>query len=323
MVRSFLKDTDFTPAEAREVFALAARYKATRSAGIIDILRSQSWGVLFFKKSTRTRLSFEAGIYELGGHPMVMSSNDLQISRGETIEDTARIMGRFLHGLVIRTFEQEIVDKFAKYSGLPVVNALTDLLHPCQSYTDMFTMAEFFSDGMPNPDSIKGRKFAFFGDTACNMAYSLALAGAIFGVEVVLCGPESFKPAPVLDKLFRQAKLAPTWTFTSDPAAAAKNADVLYTDVWVSMGKEDEKAERIKTMSPYQVNGELFKAAKKSALFMHCLPAHAGEEVSREVLESPRSIVFDEAENRLHVQKAIISYLVSQNRKAGADDPRK
>ncbi len=314
MVRSFLKDTDFTPAEAKEVFELAARYKATRSVGIIDVLKSQSWGLIFFKKSTRTRLSFEAGIYELGGHPMVMSSNDLQISRGETIEDTARIMGRFLHGLVIRTFEQEIVEKFAQYSGLPVVNALTDLLHPCQSYTDMFTMMEFFSNGKPTPESIKGKKFVFFGDTACNMAYSLALAGAMFDVEVVLCGPEDFKPEPVLNKLFKEAKLTPTWSFTSDPSAAAKNANVLYTDVWVSMGKEDEKAERIKTMSPYQVNSDLFKGAAKNALFMHCLPAHAGEEVSQEVLDSKRSVIFDQAENRLHVQKAIVSYLVNKNK---------
>ncbi len=317
MVRSFLKDTDFTPAEAREVFELAARYKATRSVGIIDVLKAQSWGLIFFKKSTRTRLSFEAGIYELGGHPMVMSSNDLQISRGETIEDTARIMGRFLHGLVIRTFEQEIVEKFAQYSGLPVVNALTDLLHPCQSYTDMFTMMEFFSAGKPTPDAIKGKKFVFFGDTACNMAYSLALAGAMFDVEVVLCGPDEFKPEPVLNKLFKDAKLTPTWSFTSDPIAAAKNANVLYTDVWVSMGKEDEKAERIKTMSPYQVNTDLFKGADKNALFMHCLPAHAGEEVAQEVLDSKRSVIFDQAENRLHVQKAIVSYLVNKNKKMG------
>ena len=316
MVRSFLKDTDFTPAEAKEVFELAARYKATRSSGVIDVLKSQSWGVLFYKKSTRTRLSFEAGLYELGAHPMVMSSNDLQISRGETIEDTARIMGRFLHGLVIRTFGQDIVEKFAKYSGLPVINALTDLLHPCQSYTDMFTMMEYFSNGKPTTESIKGKKFVFFGDTACNMAYSLALAGAMFGVEVVLCGPEDFKPEPVLDTLFKDAKLTPTYSFTSDPIAAAKNANVFYTDVWVSMGKEDEKAERIKTMSPYQVNEKLFKVADKNAIFMHCLPAHSGEEVSQEVLDSKRSIIFDQAENRLHVQKAIVSYLAQLNKKA-------
>ena len=314
MVRSFLRDTDLSPAEAAEVFELAHRYKTTRGAGVLDILNGQSWGLIFFKKSTRTRLSFEAGVYELGGNPMVMSSNDLQISRGETIEDTARVMGRYLHGLVIRTFEQEMVDKFAKYSGRPVVNALTDLLHPCQRYTDMFTMMEHFSNGAPNVESLKGKKFVFFGDTACNMAYSLALAGSMFGVEVVLCGPEEFKPGKELDVLFDSANLEKSYTFTPDPEAAAKNADVLYTDVWVSMGKEDEKAERIKQMSPYQVNDNLFKLADKNAIFMHCLPAHANEEVSESVLESPRSIIFDQAENRLHVQKAIMSWLVQKNR---------
>ena len=315
MVRSFLKDTDLTPAEAAEVFDLAYRYKKLRSAGVMDVLRGQSWGLVFFKKSTRTRLSFEAGIYELGGHPMVMNSSDLQISRGETIEDTARIMGRFLHGIVIRTFGQDIVETFAKYSGLPVVNALTDLLHPCQSYTDMFTMMEYFSKGTPSVESLKGKKFVFFGVTACNMAYSLALAGSMFGVEVVLCGPEEFKPSKDLDKLFEDAKLSKNYTFTDDPIKAAKGANILYTDVWVSMGKEDEKAERIKIMSPYQVNEKLFKVAAKDSYFMHCLPAHSGEEVSEGILRGSKSIIFDQAENRLHVQKAIVSWLVQQNRK--------
>ena len=254
MVRSFLRDTDLTPAEAAEVFELAHRYKKLRPAGVLDVLRGQSWGLVFFKKSTRTRLSFEAGIYELGGNPMVLQADDLQISRGETVEDTAKIFGRFLHGIVIRTFGQDMVDSFAKYSGLPVINALTDLLHPCQSYTDMFTMIEHFGKGSENPECIRGKKFAFFGDTACNMAYSLALAGSMFGVEVVLCGPEEFRPKAELDALFDAANLKKSYTFTSDPREAAKGADVFYTDVWVSMGKEDEKAERIKTMSPYQVN---------------------------------------------------------------------
>ncbi len=315
MVRSFLKDTDFTPSEAREVFDLAKRYKKIRSAGRLDVLNGQSWGLLFFKKSTRTRLSFEAGVYELGGHPMMMNASDLQLSRGETVEDTARIMGRFLNGIVIRTFEQEIVEKFAEYSGLPVVNALTDLLHPCQSYTDMFTMSEFFSDGDANWDSLKGKKFAFYGDTACNMAYSLALAGGMFGVEVVLCGPKEFAPAPELDKLYKDAKMSKNWRFTDDPEDAARNADVIYTDVWVSMGKEEEKEARLKTLAPYQVNEKLFKLANKNSIFMHCLPAHSGEEVSEGVLRGKRSVIFDQAENRLHVQKAIVSYLVQQNRK--------
>lgn len=308
-MRSFLRETDFSFDEAKEVFNIASRYKKIRGAGRLDVLKDQSWGLIFFKKSTRTRLSFQTGVYELGANPMVLEADDLQISRGETIEDTAKVMGRYLHGIVIRAFGHDVVEGFKKYSGLPVVNALTDALHPCQSYTDIFTMMEHFGNGNPTLEAIKGRKFVFYGDTACNMAYSLALAGGMFGLEVVLSGPEEFRPTKELDKFFEDANLKPTWTFEPDPEKAAKNADVLYTDVWVSMGKEAEKAERIKTMSPYQVNEKLFAKAKDSAIFMHCLPAHAGEEVSSGVLNSKKAIIFDEAENRLHVQKAILTGL--------------
>lgn len=308
-MRSFLRETDFSFDEAKEVFNIASRYKKIRGAGRLDVLKDQSWGLIFFKKSTRTRLSFQTGVYELGANPMVLEADDLQISRGETIEDTAKVMGRYLHGIVIRAFGHDVVEDFKKYSGIPVVNALTDALHPCQSYTDIFTMMEHFGNGNPTLESIKGRKFVFYGDTACNMAYSLALAGGMFGLEVVLSGPEEFRPTKELDKFFEDANLNPTWTFEPDPEKAATNADVLYTDVWVSMGKEAEKAERIKTMSPYQVNEKLFAKAKDSAIFMHCLPAHAGEEVSAGVLNSKKAIIFDEAENRLHVQKAILTGL--------------
>lgn len=308
-MRSFLRETDFSFDEAKEVFNIASRYKKIRGAGRLDVLKDQSWGLIFFKKSTRTRLSFQTGVYELGANPMVLEADDLQISRGETIEDTAKVMGRYLHGIVIRAFGHDVVEDFKKYSGIPVVNALTDALHPCQSYTDIFTMMEHFGNGNPTIEAIKGRKFVFYGDTACNMAYSLALAGGMFGLEVVLSGPEEFRPTKELDKFFEDANLNPTWTFEPDPEKAATNADVLYTDVWVSMGKEAEKAERIKTMSPYQVNEKLFAKAKDSAIFMHCLPAHAGEEVSAGVLNSKKAIIFDEAENRLHVQKAILTGL--------------
>ncbi len=309
MTRSFLRETDFTPAEAAEVFAIANRYKKIRGAGRLDVLRDESWGLIFFKKSTRTRLSFQTGVFELGANPMVLEADDLQIARGETIEDTARVMGRYLHGLVIRAYGHEVVEEFKKHSGLPVVNALTDALHPCQSYTDIFTMMEHFGKGEPSLGAIKGRKFVFYGDTACNMAYSLAIAGSMFGMEVVLSGPEEFRPSPELDRFFAEGGVKPSWTFEPDPEKAAEKADVLYTDVWVSMGKEAEKAERLRTMAPYQVNARLFSRAKPDAIFMHCLPAHAGEEVSAEVLKSPRSVIFDEAENRLHVQKAIITGL--------------
>jgi ornithine carbamoyltransferase len=308
-MRSFLKETDFSVEEAREVFALAERYKKIRNGGRLNVLNGESWGLIFFKKSTRTRLSFQAGVYELGANAMVLEADDLQISRGETIEDTAKVMGRYLHGLVIRAYDHSVVEDFKKYSGIPVVNALTDALHPCQSYTDIFSMMEHFGNGNPTLEAIKGRKFVFYGDTACNMAYSLALAGGMFGLEVVLSGPEEFRPTAELDAFFKEGGITPTWTFESDPEKAAKKADVLYTDVWVSMGKEDEKAARLKQMAPYQVNEKLFKHAKDDSIFMHCLPAHSGEEVSEGVLKSGKSIIFDEAENRLHVQKAIITQL--------------
>ncbi len=307
--RSFLKETDFSVNEAKEIFELANRYKHVRAAGLLDVIGGQPWGLLFFKKSTRTRISFEAGVYELGGHPLVLNASDLQLSRGEMVEDTAKIMGRYLKGVIIRAYEHSIVEDFAKHSGIPVINALTDFLHPCQSYTDIFTMMEHFGNGVPTLEAIRGKKFVFFGDTSCNMAYSLALAGGMFGMEVTLCGPEGFEPNPSLDALFKNANIEKTFTFTSDPVKAATNADVLYTDVWVSMGMEDDKERRLKIMAPYQVNESLFSHAKDGAIFMHCLPAHAGEEVSSGVLKSAKSVIFDEAENRLHVQKAIISKL--------------
>ncbi|MFI3291707.1 MAG: ornithine carbamoyltransferase [Opitutales bacterium] len=310
MRKSFLKETDFSVDQAQEVFELAMRYKKSRSACPLDLLRGQSWAMMFFKKSTRTRLSFQVGLYELGANAMLLDTNELQLSRGESVEDTAKIMNRYLSGLVIRAYEHSLVEDFAKYSDLPVVNALTDFLHPCQSYTDTFTMLERFSNGDMSLESLKGKKFTFFGDTACNMANSLALAGSMFGFEVVLCGPEGFEPSSEVDKLYTDAGIEKTWSFDSDPKRAAKNADVLYTDVWVSMGMEDEMEKRLKLFSPYQVNSELMGLAKDNALFMHCLPAHAGQEVSEEVLNSKASIVFDEAENRLHVQKAIMSKLV-------------
>jgi len=310
-MRSFLKESDFSKDEAKEVFSLAQKYKRTRSARPLDLLRGQSWGMLFFKKSTRTRLSFEVGLHELGANKIILNSSDLQLSRGESIEDTAKVMSRYLDGLVIRAYGHDVVEDFAKYSSLPIVNALTDALHPCQSYTDVFTMMEYFSkDDYVSLDSIKGKKFVFFGDTDCNMSYSLALAGAMFDFDVILCGPESCNPSKELDRLLAESNLPKSYSFVNDAKLAAKNADVLYTDVWVSMGKEDEIESRKKLFAPYQVNSNIMSCAKDEALFMHCLPAHAGEEVTQEVLNSKASIIFDEAENRLHVQKAIISKLV-------------
>jgi ornithine carbamoyltransferase len=235
----------------------------------------------------------------------------MQISRGETVADTAKVLSRYLHGMVIRCHEHKLLEDFAQSGTMPVVNALSDFLHPCQFMTDMFTLAERWSKGKPEnfASSLKGRKVAFLGDTACNMANSFILGGAALGVEIALAGPAGYEPTAAIKQQLKKDGLKETFTFTTDAAAAVKGADMVYTDVWVSMGMEAEKAERLKTMQPYQVNSKLMALAKPDAYFMHCLPAHPGEEVTAEVLSSPQSIIFDQAENRLHVQKAILAHL--------------
>jgi ornithine carbamoyltransferase len=310
-MRHFLKETDFTRAEVASVFASAAAMKQSRGQGSLAPLARQSWGLLFFKKSTRTRVSFQVGVHELGGHPVMLNADELQLSRGESVGDTARVLSRYLHGLVIRCYEHSLLEEVAQLGTVPVVNALSDYLHPCQIYTDFFTLAERWSEGNPSRflESLKGRKIAFLGDTACNMANSFILGGALLGVEVALAGPEGFEPPRSVRSQLLRDKLTPTWSFTTDPAAAVRNADMVYTDVWVSMGMEAEREERLNRMRPYQVNASLMRGAKPGAYFMHCLPAHAGEEVAQEVLDSQSSIIFDQAENRLHVQKAILSHL--------------
>ena len=310
-MRHFLKETDLTAAETASVFAHAATLKAGRGQDQSAALARQSWGLLFFKKSTRTRVSFQVGVHELGGFPVMLNADDMQISRGETVADTAKVLSRYLHGMVIRCHEHALLEDFAKYGKMPVVNALSDFLHPCQFMTDMFTLAERWSKGKPEQyaASLKGRKIAFLGDTACNMANSFVLGGAALGIEIALAGPKGYEPKAEIRQQLKADGLKETFTFTTDAAAAVKGADMVYTDVWVSMGMEAEKAERLKTMQPYQVNAALMKQAKPDAYFMHCLPAHPGEEVSAEVLASPQSIIFDQAENRLHVQKAILAFL--------------
>ena len=308
----FLKETDFTLEQAQEVFSLAKSFKDNR-ANTPATLNKQSWGLLFYKSSTRTRISFEVGVNELGGFPVVLDSQNTQIGRGETIADTAKVMSRYLHGLVIRTFGHDIVEGFAANGSVPIVNGLTDFNHPCQLYTDLLTILERTSPDAVDINTLQGKKVAFFGDCASNMANSWIMSAAMFGMEIVLAGPEGFEPEKVIDDALLADGLELNYTFTTDAEAAAKDADILYTDVWVSMGDEAEAAERKAKMQPYQVNSELMALAKPDAYFMHCLPAHAGEEVSQEVLDSPQSIIFDEAENRLHAQKAIMAKLVELN----------
>jgi ornithine carbamoyltransferase len=313
--RHFLKDTDFTRAEAAQIFDLAARLKRERGAHEKP-LAGQTWALIFSKSSTRTRVSFEVGIHELGGNPLFLNRNDIQIGRGESVEDTAKVLSRFVHGLIVRTYEQSEVERLAAAGTIPIVNALTDFLHPCQIYTDAFTMTERWAGNGDRFASLKGRKIAFLGDTACNMAYSWILGAALFGMKISLAGPQQFAPGPEIDAQLAKDGLPKNYHFTTDPYEAVKDADVVYTDVWVSMGKEEETKERIRVMSPYQVTAKLFAAAKPDAYFMHCLPAHAGEEVEQAVLDNPRCIIFDEAENRLHVQKAIMATLAAARSRA-------
>lgn len=306
-LRHFLAETDFTAAEAGGIFALARRLKRERGRHERP-LAGQTWAMIFAKSSTRTRVSFEVGIHELGGNPLFLSKNDIQIGRGESIADTARVLSRFVHGIVIRTYAHQEIAELARRGSVPVVNALTDFLHPCQIYTDAFTAAERWAG--PDGDllaSLRGRKVAFLGDTCFNMANSWILGANLFGMEVALGGPADFAPGAEIRAAV--AAMGGRFHHTTDPREAVAGADLVYTDVWASMGQEDESAERARRMSPYQVDARLFAAAKPDALFMHCLPAHAGEEVTQEVLDHPRSVIFDEAENRLHVQKAILATL--------------
>ncbi|MCP5528927.1 MAG: ornithine carbamoyltransferase [Opitutaceae bacterium] len=308
-MKHFLKETDFKAHELPGLFALAQSLKKGRGRHTPPALAGQSWAMIFAKSSTRTRVSFEVGIHELGGNPLFLNKNDIQLGRGETVEDTARVLSRFVHGLIVRTYDHSEVEKLATNGSVPVINALTDFLHPCQIYTDAFTMAERWAQGGDLFASLKGRKIAYLGDCSFNMSNSWILGGALFGMQVVLAGPREFGPGPEIDALLEAEGLAKDYVFTTDPYEAVRDADVVYTDVWASMGQEDEAKERIRVMTPYAVTEKLFAGAKPDALFMHCLPAHAGEEVSQEVLDNPRSIIFDEAENRLHMQKAIMATL--------------
>lgn len=308
-MKHFLKETDFKAHELPGLFALAQSLKKGRGRHTPPSLAGQTWALIFAKSSTRTRVSFEVGIYELGGNALFLNKNDIQLGSSESVEDTAKVLSRFVHGLIVRTYDHSEVERLAAAGNIPVINALTDFLHPCQIYTDAFTMAERWATDGDLVGSLKGRKIAFYGDTASNMAYSWIVGAAHFGMKISLAGPQEFAPGPELDALLEKEGLPKEYDFTTDPMEAARGADVVYTDVWVSMGKEEEKQKRLATMAPYAVTSELFAAAKPDALFMHCLPAHAGEEVEQAVLDNPRCIIFDEAENRLHMQKAIMASL--------------
>ena len=261
-------------------------------------LAGQTWALMFSKSSTRTRVSFEVGLRELGAQVMFLNANDIQLGRGEPIKDTARVLGRMIHGAVIRTFAQRDVEEFAQYSGIPTINALTDDEHPCQVLTDLFTFQE-------KRGPIAGKVVAFIGDGACNMPASWIWAAAKLGFELRIAAPKNYQPSPDLVRRAGSKTIV-----TEDLKTAATGADLLYTDVWVSMGKEAESAPRLQEMAGYQINQALVKLAKPDALVMHCLPAYRGKEIDDETFEAHAQTIFDQAENRLHVQKAIVDWLV-------------
>ena len=262
-------------------------------------LAGQTWALLFSKSSTRTRVSFEVGIRELGGQVMFLSAADIQLGRGEPIKDTARVLGRMIHGAVIRTFAQSDVEDFARFSGIPTINALTDDEHPCQVLADIFTFQE-------KRGPIAGKVVTFVGDGACNMPISWIWAAAKLGFELRIAAPKAYQPAPDI-----LARADANVIVTDDLEGAAAGADLLYTDVWVSMGKESESALRIKELSGYQVNAAVLKLAKPNALVMHCLPAYRGKEIDEETFEAHAPTIFDQAENRLHVQKSVLDWVVA------------
>lgn len=284
--------------EIHSLLDLCAKMKAARGHHDAHPLRHQCWALIFSKSSTRTRVSFEVGIHELGGDALFLNANDIQLGRGEPIEDTARVMGRMLHGAVIRTFAQSDVEAFAKFSGIPTINALTDDEHPCQILADLFTIREKLG-------GIEGRTVCFVGDGACNVPRSWAWAAAKIGFTLKIAAPKQYQP----DAGFLSRLNSDRVQLFEDVTGAARGAEVLYTDVWVSMGKEAEAAYRIAQLGGYQINDALVKAAAPGALVMHCLPAYRGKEITADVFERHAQTIFDQAENRLHAQKAALSLL--------------
>ncbi|MCM8818682.1 MAG: ornithine carbamoyltransferase [Candidatus Omnitrophica bacterium] len=301
MKRDFLKIYDFKKQEVYKIFDTTKYFKSLRKEKkITDNLKNLSIGLLFSKPSTRTRISFEVAIYELGGNPVYLPFQTTQISRGESIKDTAKVISRYLDGIIIRTYSQGELEEFAKYSEIPVINALTDLYHPVQILCDLFTIYE-------KKGSLNNLKITYIGD-GNNVCNSLIEGCDLLGIEIRISCPEEYMPDR---KVIENIKNKNLLKISSNPEEFIEDADVIYTDTWVSMGDEKETERRIKIFKKYQVNKDLLKNAKKDFLFMHCLPAHRGQEVTDEIIDGPNSIVFDQAENRLHCQKSILAFLFS------------
>ena len=298
MNKDFLTLQDITRDELENIFDLALKLKRERGKVDYTPLAGKSIGLIFAKSSTRTRVSFEVGVGELGGRPLYLDQSKMQVGRGETVADTAHVLSHYLHGIVIRTFAHAEVCELAREASIPVINALTDEYHPCQLLADMLTIKEY--SGKVD----KSIRIAFYGDGRSNMANSLILAAKLTGMELVISSPAEECPSEAL------IGGASNIHWEIDPLKAAEGVDYFYTDVWVSMGFEEERERRMAIFRPYQVTEKLFEKANKNAKFLHCLPAHRGEEVAAEVMDSSRSIVFDEAENRLHAQKALMALLI-------------
>ncbi|MHB1688479.1 MAG: ornithine carbamoyltransferase [Ignavibacteriaceae bacterium] len=303
--KSLISLNDLSTEEFRQIFELSASLKSKLKNGAPHrILEGKTLGMIFSKPSTRTRISFEVGIYQLGGIGMYFNQNDLQLKKSESIPDTAKVLSRFLNGIMIRTFDHQDVIDLAKYSSIPVINGLTDLMHPCQVLADLFTILE-------KKKTLKGLKLAYVGD-GNNMAHSLLHGCSKVGMNITIASPEGFQPNKeiVQEAVENAKKSGSNVEVLTDPIKAVSNADIIYTDVWASMGQEIEAAKRNEIFKIYQVNENLVKHAKEDYLFMHCLPAHRGLEVVDEVADSPNSVIFDEAENRLHVQKAVMALVM-------------
>ena len=301
--KDLLSIHDLSVDEVEEILDLAKELKAMQKAGVEHhILEGKTLGMIFEKSSTRTRVSFETGMYQLGGQALFLSNRDLQLGRGEPIKDTARVLSRYLDGIMIRTFGHDRVEELAKYASVPVINALTDLLHPCQVLTDLLTIREY------KGKNLKGLKMAYVGD-GNNMTNSYMYGAAKTGMTFVAATPEDYRPdATVTKNAIEDAKqTGASITIVTDPAEAVKDADIVVTDTWASMGQEAEHEMRKKIFAPYQVNKELLAKADKRVIVMHCLPAYRGEEITDEVFEANADVIFDEAENRLHTQKAIMA----------------
>ncbi|SET66698.1 ornithine carbamoyltransferase [Salinibacillus kushneri] len=306
--RDFVTLKDFTKQEIASLLELAAKLKQQKKQGLPhQPLQGKTLGMVFEKSSTRTRVSFEAGIYQLGGVGLFLNTQDIQLGRGETIADTAKILSSYLDAIMIRTFNQSTVEQLAKHASIPVINGLTDLYHPCQVLADLLTMKE-------HKGNLEGLTLTYLGD-GNNMAHSLMIGSAKMGMNVHIASPEEYKPLPEITIQAEQIAKENDGSImiTQDVEKAVQNSDIIYTDVWTSMGQEDEQAKRTEIFQTYRVNEELLKQAKPDAIFMHCLPAHRGEEVTTGVIDGNQSVVFEEAENRLHAQKALMVALMGNS----------